>query len=168
MARGELVPDATVLDVLRERAPCLSCHGGFILDGFPRTLAQAEALDALLTEQGVYLDGVVNLTMPLEKIVDRLSGRRTCTGCKAVYHVTARPPKVAARCDVCGGALFHREDDFPEAIRTRMATYEAQTAPLAAYYQSRQLLVPIDAQGAPEIICQATVQALRARRAVAA
>jgi adenylate kinase len=102
MRRGELVSDDVVVALVRERAGCLRCHGGFLLDGFPRTRAQAEALDVLLTEQGVSLDAVLSYELPLEEIVTRLGGRRTCPDCKAVYHVMTRPPRAEGVCDQCG------------------------------------------------------------------
>lgn len=168
MRRGELVPDATVLTMVRERRDCLRCRGGFLLDGFPRTVAQAEALDQLLTEEQVRLDAVLSYELELEKIVTRLSGRRTCAQCKAVFHVTTRPPRVAGICDHCGGPLVLREDDRPEAVRVRLAAYEQSTAPLARYYRQRGLLVPIAAEGEPEAIFAQTVAALLARDGVIA
>src|SRR3974377_990655 len=103
MKRGELVPDRTVLDMVSERLRCLHCRGGFLLDGFPRTVAQAEALEELLLHEEVTLTGVLNYELPLEEIVVRIRGRRTCSKCKAFYHVTSRPPRVADVCDNCGG-----------------------------------------------------------------
>lgn len=164
MKAGKLVSDETVLEVVRERTKCLTCGGGFILDGFPRTVPQAEALGVTLQEQKLALDAVVNLTMPLSQIVARLSGRRTCGKCKAVYHVTGRPPKVADVCDSCGGALIQREDDRPESITVRMEAYEASTAPLASYYEKQGLLMSIAATGTPEEICGRVVVALEGRR----
>ena len=143
MSRGELVPDATVLEVVRERAHCLKCERGFQLDGFPRTVPQAAALKELLREQGVELDGVVSLEMDLETNIARLAGRRTCSSCKAIYQLQTRPPKVEGICDKCGGKLFQREDDRPEAIRVRMATYDKETSPLIEYYRKEGLLVPV-------------------------
>ena len=128
MSKGELVPDSTVLALIAERLRCLQCRGGFFLDGFPRTVAQAEALEKLLQSQNVKLDGVLSYDLPIEKIVKRLSGRRVCKGCKAVYHVTTRPPKTAGLCDHCGGELFQREDDRAEAV-VRMKAYELNTVP---------------------------------------
>jgi adenylate kinase len=142
MRRGDLVPDAVVVSLVRERAGCLRCRGGFLLDGFPRTLAQAEALEALLTELGVSLDAVLNYHLPVETIVTRLSGRRTCTGCKAVYHVATRPPRIPGICDNCGGELLQREDDRPESIRVRMRAYEECTRPLADYYERQARVDP--------------------------
>lgn len=164
MQAGKLVSDETVLEVIRERSKCLSCRGGFILDGFPRTVPQAEALAATLKQQALVLDAVVNLTMPLPEIVARLSGRRTCTKCKAVYHLTGRPSKKAGICDSCNGALMQREDDRPESIEVRMQAYEASTAPLASFYQAQGLLMSIAATGSPEEICCRVVAALQARR----
>jgi adenylate kinase len=165
MRRGELVPDTTVLDMVRERQKCLVCQGGFLLDGFPRTVAQAEALSALLKELGVRLDAVLSYDLPIDKIVSRLSGRRTCPGCKAVFHVTGRPPKKEGICDHCGGTLYQREDDRPEAIRVRMEAYEKSTAPLINYYKKQGVLVPIAAEGKPEEVYQRSIQALKARSA---
>lgn len=168
MRRGELVPDSTVLAMVRERRDCLRCQGGFLLDGFPRTVPQAEALDRLLAEERTRLDAVISYELALEKIVARLSGRRTCSRCKAVFHVTNRPPKVEGICDHCGGPLVQREDDRPEAVLVRMETYEKNTAPLAEYYRRRALLLPIPAEGSPEEIFSRTVAALYARDGVTA
>jgi adenylate kinase len=163
MKRGELVPDSIVLDMVSERIKCLTCPGGFLLDGFPRTVAQAEALDAMLKKQEVFLEAVLSYELPIEQVVTRLGGRRTCPGCKAVFHVTARPPKTPGVCDHCGGKLYQREDDRPEAIRVRMEAYERSTAPLIEYYRGKGLLVPISADGAPEEIYQRSVVSLNAR-----
>ena len=163
MRRGQLVPDATVLAVVRERAKCLRCGGGFLLDGFPRTVVQAEALEQLLTELKRPLDAVLSYELPIDQIVARLSGRRTCPGCKSVYHVTNNPPKVPDTCDQCGAKLVQREDDRPEAVRVRMAAYELSTAPLAAFYEQRNLLVRVKADGAPATIFDRTMSMLRAR-----
>jgi adenylate kinase len=149
MKRGELVPDTTVLDIVKERVHCLTCSGGFLLDGFPRTVVQAEALSETLKEQHISLDAVISYDLPIDRIVARLSGRRTCSECKAVFHVTNRPPAKEGICDHCGGALYQREDDQPEAIRVRMQAYEKSTAPLADYYQRAGLLVSISAEGSP-------------------
>jgi len=160
MRKGELVPDETVLAMVAERGSCLRCLGGFLLDGFPRTVAQAEALERMMTGQNLKLDGVLSYELPLEKVVARLSGRRTCAGCKAVFHVEARPPKSEGVCDHCGGKLYQREDDRPEAIRVRMQAYEQSTAPLAAFYKQRKLLVSVSAEGSPEEIFERTLKRL--------
>lgn len=163
MKRGELVPDQTVIGIVRERPNCLRCPGGFLLDGFPRTVEQAEALASMLKDLSVKLDAVLSYDLPIEQIVARLSGRRTCASCKAVYHVTTKPPKVADVCDSCSGKLVVREDDRPEAIRVRMLAYEKSTAPLADYYRQRGLLVSIPADGSPEDIYKRTVAGLATR-----
>jgi len=163
MQRGDLVPDQTVLAMVTERVGCLRCEGGFLLDGFPRTVAQAEALEKLLQGQKLDLHGVLSYDLPLEQVVARLSGRRTCSGCKAVFHIQARPPKVESICDHCGGKLYQREDDRPESIRVRMEAYEKSTAPLADFYRQRNLLVPVLAEGSPEQIFGRSLQALNSR-----
>jgi adenylate kinase len=163
MKRGELVPDETVIGIVRERPNCLRCPGGFLLDGFPRTVQQAEALAGMLTDLGVKMDAVLSYDLPIDQIVSRLSGRRTCGSCKAVYHVATKAPKVVDVCDQCSGTLIVREDDRPEAIRVRMEAYEKSTAPLADYYRKRGLLVSIPASGSPEDIYRRTAAALAAR-----
>jgi adenylate kinase len=163
MRRGDLVPDETVLALVTERVGCLRCEGGFLLDGFPRTVAQAEALQKLLTGEKLELDAVLSYELPLEQVVSRLSGRRTCPNCKAVFHIEARPPKVAGICDHCGAKLYQREDDRPESIRVRMEAYEKSTAPLADFYRRRKLLVSISAEGSPEEIFNRTLASLEAR-----
>ena len=164
MRRGDLVPDDTVLALVTERVGCLRCQGGFLLDGFPRTVAQAEALDKLLTGEKLKLDAVLNYDLPLEQVVARLSGRRTCPNCKAVFHTETRPPKVAGVCDHCGGQLYQREDDRPESVRVRMEAYERSTAPLTDYYRRRKLLLSIRGDGSPEEIFKRTLDALKAKR----
>jgi adenylate kinase len=161
MRRGDLVPDETVLALVAERVGCLQCQGGFLLDGFPRTVGQAEALEALLKKHKLQLDAVVSYELPIEKVVARLSGRRTCPGCKAVFHIEARPPKIEGICDHCGGKLYQREDDRPESVRVRMDAYEKSTAPLADFYGVRRLLRSVPAEGAPEEICARTLRALQ-------
>jgi adenylate kinase len=160
MRRGELVPDELVVSMVRERASCLRCGGGFLLDGFPRTVGQAEALQALFAELKIGLDAVLCYELPLEAIVDRLSGRRTCGGCKAVFHVTARPPRVADVCDQCGAALVQRADDRPEAIRVRMRAYEESTRPLVRFYKRAGKLITVTARGTPEEILDRSLMAL--------
>lgn len=163
MRKGELVTDETVLAMIKERTACLRCGGGFLLDGFPRTVAQAEALTELLARENIRLDAVLSYELPLEIIVARLSGRRTCEKCKAVYHVLTKPPKAEGVCDACGGRLMQREDDRPESVKVRMAAYESSTAPLADYYRKQNLLVSIPAEGSPEAIYQRAEKMLEAR-----
>ena len=164
MKRGDLVPDQTVLDLIRERTGCLRCCGGFLLDGFPRTVTQAEAFAKITEQEQIPLDAVLNYDLPIEKVVARLSGRRTCPNCKAVFHVTGRPPRVAGVCDHCGTKLQQREDDRPEAVRVRMDVYEKSTKPLTDFYQQRGLLVTIEAEGTPEEIYQRTLTGLNSPR----
>jgi len=163
MRKGELVTDETVLAMVKERSACLSCAGGFLLDGFPRTVAQAEALTELLAHENIKLDAVLSYELSLETIVARLSGRRTCEKCKAVYHVQTKPAKVEGVCDACGGKLIQREDDRPESVKVRMVAYKSNTAPLADYYSRQSLLVSIPAEGSPEAIYQRTKTMLDAR-----
>jgi adenylate kinase len=165
MRRGDLVPDQTVLDLVAERVGCLRCEGGFLLDGFPRTVAQAEALEKLMTGEKIKLDAVLSYDLPIDKVVARLAGRRTCPGCKAVFHIEARPPKIAGVCDHCGGKLYQREDDRPESIRVRMEAYEKSTAPLADFYKKRGLLVSVLAEGSPEDIYSRSMKALESPKA---
>ncbi|MDZ4801267.1 MAG: nucleoside monophosphate kinase [Bryobacteraceae bacterium] len=160
MRRGELVPDSTVWEMVRERGVCLHCRGGFLLDGFPRTLNQAESLKRLMDEEGLALSAVVNYELPLDEIVSRLSGRRNCRLCKAVYHLTGQPPKREGMCDRCSGELIQRDDDRPESIVVRMEAYQRLTTPLIEFYSAMGLLVPVVASGSPEEICQRSLSAL--------
>ena len=163
MARGELVPDETVLQIVAERSQCLKCWGGFLLDGFPRTVVQALALERLLEKLRIRLDAVLDYKLPLKTIINRLSGRRTCPNCKAVYHIQSLPPKVEGICDHCGGILYQRDDDRPESIRIRMDAYQKNAGPLKRFYRRRNLLVTIAAAGTPEGTFQRTLEALNTR-----
>jgi len=163
MRKGALVPDSTVWEMVRERSGCLNCRGGFILDGFPRTLAQAESLQSLMPGDGWSLGAVVHYELALAEIVERLSGRRTCAQCKAVYHVTRQPSRVEGACERCRGRLFQRDDDRPEAITVRMEAYERSTAPLIDFYLTLGLLLTIPAVGTPEEICARTIAGLEER-----
>jgi adenylate kinase len=165
MRRGALVPDSTVWEVVRERTGCLRCGGGFILDGFPRTLGQAKSLKQLLDSERLALTAVVNYELPTSEVVARLGGRRTCEKCKAVFHVTERPPRMAGRCDHCDGTLFLREDDRPESIQVRLEAYARSTAPLIEFYQKAGLLVRVAAAGPPDEIFEITLTDLKSRRA---
>jgi adenylate kinase len=165
MKRGELVTDEMVLSLVTERSACLRCGGGFLLDGFPRSVAQAEALAKVLTAQKSRLEAVLSYDLPLDTIVARLSGRRTCLKCQAVFHVETRPSNTPGICDQCGSTLAQREDDRPESVRVRMQAYERSTAPLADFYRKQGLLVSIAAQGTPEEIFDRTLEALFKRHA---
>lgn len=163
MKRGALVPDAIVWELIRERTSCLHCQGGFVLDGFPRTLAQAKALQVLLENERLSLDAVVTYELPGAEIISRLSGRRTCEKCMAIFHQTAQPPRIEGICDRCGGALFQREDDRPESIAVRLDAYEHSTAPLIQFYRNAGLLTLVVATGSGEEIFQRTMTTLESR-----
>lgn len=147
MDQGALVPDGVVIGIIRERLAAPDCRRGYILDGFPRTAAQAEALGKTLEDLGTPLDAVLSLTVDPDEVVRRLSGRRTCGACGAAYHVENAPPRRAGVCDRCGGALVQREDDREETIRKRLAVYRDQTAPLVDYYRGGGLLREVDGRG---------------------
>lgn len=160
MRRGELVSDDLVMEMIRERQGCLRCEGGFLLDGVPRTIRQAENLETLLDELDVALDGVLSYELPVEEIIERLGGRRVCTSCKAVYHVATRPPAADGTCNRCGAAVVQREDDRPEAVRVRMQAFNEATEPLIEFYAQRDQLVSIPAQGSPDEIFSRALRAL--------
>ena len=162
MKSGALVPDETVIDMVRERISCLKCDYGFLLDGFPRTVQQAEALEEILNSQGLELDAVLNYDLPMDQVIARLSGRRTCRGCKTTFHIVSKPPQVEGVCDKCGGELYQREDDQPESIRVRLQAYNDSTAPLVNFYQGKGVLKTISAEGSPEEIFERTTVALGA------
>jgi adenylate kinase len=145
MARGQLVPDELVNRVVADRIVKPDCAQGFILDGFPRTIAQAEALDALLAERGLKLDAVIELAVDEDALVDRIAGRFACASCGALYHDSTKPTAVPGKCDACGSTEFvRRPDDKPETVRARLRAYHQQTAPLLPYYRDRGLLVTVD------------------------
>ena len=152
MKRGELVSDATVVELVRERASCLACPNGFLLDGFPRTLEQAQALEGILAGVNRTLDVALNFFAPEAVIIERLSGRRICKKCRTGYHLANKAPRVPGVCDACGGELIQREDDKPEAIRTRLHAYNATCDPVLAYYRRQGLLREINASGDPEAV----------------
>lgn len=162
MKRGDLVPDEVVINMVAERERCMQCAGGFLLDGYPRTVDQARALDELLRKKNVALDAVLSFELPMEKVIARLGGRRVCSKCRKTYHITHNPPATEGICDACGGDLFQREDDRPEAIAVRMKAYEESTAPLIEYYEKQNLLLRIPAEGSPEEICEAALKGLGA------
>ena len=161
MASGELVPDEIVLSLVKERRKCLRCSGGFLLDGFPRTVAQAEALDEMLKADEMNLDAVLDYELPLETIVARLGGRRTCSNCKKVFHVESLPPKRAGICDSCGTVLIQRDDDRPEAVRVRMEAYQRSTLPLTEFYRRKGILVAIQCGDTPDETFERTLDQLK-------
>jgi len=144
MDRGELVPDDLIVDMMADRLSRPDTLQGYVLDGFPRTVAQAEALEERLIGLKQELDAVVYLQVPEAEILRRLGGRRTCPQCNAVYHVDTMPPKQEGICDTCGTPLIQRDDEKPEVIRRRLEVYSAQTRPLLDYYQARGLLRELD------------------------
>jgi adenylate kinase len=161
MDAGDLVPDEVTIDMVRDRLAEDDASDGFLLDGFPRNVPQAEVLDKMLEGMGIRLDVVLELVVDDDEVVRRLSGRRTCRGCGHVWHVDFDPPAKDGVCDRCGGELFQRDDDQAETIRHRLEVYVEQTAPLIAYYAFRGILVGIDATGPVEDVTERAIDALR-------
>lgn len=157
---GRYVPDEIVVGIVRERLEAPDCAAGFVLDGFPRTVGQAEALDGLLAERGTPLDAVVHLVVADETVVRRLTGRRVCPRCGAIYHVDADAAAAAGRCARCGAALVQRDDDREDVVRRRLAVYREQTRPLVEYYRGRGLLRDVDGEGGVDEVARRIEQAL--------
>jgi adenylate kinase len=160
--RGQLVPDHLTIAMLLERLSQGDCAGGCILDGFPRTLEQATALDEALARQGRVIDKVVYIQAPEDELLSRLSGRWNCRQCGSVYHERFQPPREAGRCDQCGGELYQREDDKPETARRRLEVYARQTAPLIDYYRERGKLLEIDGNKSVEEVAENLLAAVEA------
>jgi len=150
MDKGELVPDDVVIGVIKDRITQSDCDEGSILDGFPRTLIQAKALDKMLSELNRSIDKVVLFEINQDELVSRLSGRRVCKDCGAMFHLVAAPPKKSGTCDHCGGNLIQRKDDQADVILNRLKVYENQTAPVAAYYGEKSKLQKVDASQSPD------------------
>ena len=144
MDQGQLVPDEVTVGIVKERLAEDDCKDGFLLDGVPRTVQQADALDGILNELGMELDRVVSIEVDKTFLVDRLTGRRVCRACGATFHITNKAPKVEGVCDKCGGELYQRNDDKVETVSNRLDVYAAQTAPLIEYYQSKGIMSSID------------------------
>lgn len=144
MDAGQLVPDSITIGIVKERLAKADCQRGFILDGFPRTIAQAEALDRTLTELTIKLDRVVNITAPGSELVGRMTGRRICRSCGATYHVAFNAPKESGVCDKCSGELYQRDDDKEDTVINRLSVYQTQTQPLIEYYQDKGLYTEIN------------------------
>jgi adenylate kinase len=157
---GELVPDEVTIEIVRERLAEHDTVNGFLLDGFPRTGPQAEALDVMLSDLKTPLDAVLELHVDDEEIVHRLSGRRVCATCGHVWHIEFEPPRVDGVCDIDGGRLYQREDDEPETVRNRLRVYADQTAPLIEYYSKRDLLISVPGSGAVEDISRRLIDAV--------
>lgn len=160
MDKGRLVPDDLVLGMIAERLDQADAACGFILDGFPRNVAQAETLGSILTRRNEALDKVLALTVAEDEIVKRISGRRTCRSCGAMYHVIFEPPRSDNICDECGGELYQREDDAEQTVRARLQVYETATTPLLGYYERYGLLAQIDGLGPPDEIEHRILSAL--------
>ena len=156
MDEGKLVPDEVVIGIIRERLAKDDCKNGFILDGFPRTIPQAEALDNM----GAAIDRVIDLEVPDEKIVERMSGRRVCESCGASYHMLFKKPAADGKCDNCGGTLVQRKDDHPDTVKERLRVYHEQTEPLKAYYQKQGKLAVVEGQEAVEDTTRLTLAAV--------
>jgi adenylate kinase len=161
MDRGDLVPDDVTVEMVRNRLHEPDAATGFLLDGFPRTVPQAEVLDDMLREIDAKLDVVLELVVDDDEVIRRLSGRRTCRTCNRIWHVDFDPPQVPGRCDLDGGELYQRDDDRAETIANRLRVYAESTAPLVAYYAERGLLVGIDATGPVDDVTQRAIDALR-------
>jgi len=144
MEKGELVPDEVTIEIVKERLMQADCNNGFLLDGFPRTIAQADALDSILKTLGKEIDKVINLVVDEDILVFRISGRRVCKVCGATYHVVNKKPQVENVCDVCGGEIIQRADDSVETVTNRIKVYYEKTRPLLDYYDKKGLLVNID------------------------
>lgn len=157
---GELVPDSVVTDIVAERLGKEDCSEGFLLDGFPRTLPQAEALDKILEESGCPLTAVVDLAVDREALITRLTARRTCSNCGENYNLISKPPQKEGICDKCGGELYQRDDDKRETIENRLSVYEKQTAPLIDYYERSGRLVSVSGEGSMDEVFERICNAL--------
>jgi len=160
MDKGLLVPDELVVDLVKSRLAEDDCKKGFLLDGFPRTVNQADELDKVLEGMGMDIDKVVNIDVDKEILVKRAVGRRMCRGCGAAYHIEFNPPKEDGKCDLCGGELYQRDDDTKETVSKRIEVYLDQTMPLAQYYSQKGILVDIDGQQSIDKVLEDIVKAL--------
>ncbi|MEU8585552.1 adenylate kinase [Streptomyces sp. NPDC048664] len=162
MDRGELVPDEVTIAMAKDRMEQADARGGFLLDGFPRNVSQAEALDDMLKGEGMKLDAVLDLEVPEDEVVKRIAGRRICRNDSAhVFHVSYQAPKTDGVCDVCGGELYQRDDDSEDTVRTRLEVYHTQTEPIIDYYKAQGLVVTISALGKVEEVTARAMEALR-------
>ena len=160
MDQGLLVPDELVVDLVVDRVNQEDCSNGYVLDGFPRTIPQAEALDKALTDLGQKMDYAVNVEVPDDNIVNRMSGRRACVDCGATYHMVYAPTEKEGICDKCGGKLIQRKDDAPETVKSRLEVYHKETEPLKAFYAERGLLKTVENQPTVEANSQAILRVL--------
>lgn len=166
MDQGKLVPDSVVIGLVQDKLGEPGCAKGFVLDGFPRTVPQAEELGKALKARQLVLDRVVNFQVSRDDVIKRLSGRRSCPKCQATFHVDFAPSKAGEKCDRCGEVLIQRSDDRREAIETRLKVYEEQTAPLIRYYRDRQLLTELDGSGVVEVVYSKLSEVLAPYRSV--
>jgi len=164
MDSGQLVPDPLVVEIVKERLDKEDCQKGFLLDGFPRTISQADTLSASLKGEGRKLTAVINIEVDFQILLNRLTGRRVCRNCAAVYHIETKPPKVAGICNHCGGEVYQRDDDTPETVKKRLEVYQAQTEPLINYYRAENLLISFDGQIAITDLFKQICQALEDRK----
>ncbi|MBN2654339.1 MAG: adenylate kinase [Nitrospirae bacterium] len=162
MDRGELVPDSVVLGMVQQRLGQPDCQKGFILDGFPRNTSQAEALDNMLSSMNMPLNAAVDIDVPLDDLMKRLTGRRTCSSCGQMYNIYFNKPKSEGVCDKCGGSLFQRDDDKEDTIKKRLDVYTSQTAPLIGYYKNKGLYKCINGNGSIDEIYSSICSALKA------
>ena len=160
MDKGELVPDELVVDLIMDRFKEADCVNGYVLDGFPRTIPQAEALDKALAANNEAVDFAINVEVPDENIINRMSGRRACVGCGATYHIQFNAPKVEGVCDTCGEKLILRDDDKPETVKNRLSVYHEQTQPLIDYYSKKGVLAEVDGTQAMDDVFNAIVNVL--------
>lgn len=160
MNKGELVPDDLVIEIAEARIIEEDCKGGFLLDGFPRTVYQAEKFDEFLKEAGMAIDKVLNISVDSEELMQRIIGRRVCKSCGASYHMKNMPPKVEGICDVCGGELYQRHDDTAETVKNRVSVYDAQTRPLVDYYNNTERLAQIDGEQSQESVFASIVSVI--------
>lgn len=161
MDRGELVPDEVTIAMVEERLARSDCDSGVILDGFPRTIEQAVALERLLHDQGKVVDAAVFIDAAEDELVRRLSSRWTCRSCQAIYNVISNPPCEEGKCDICGGELYQRADDVPETVRNRIRVYWKQTSPLIDHYRDEGLLVTVKSEGGIAQVQQKILEALQ-------
>jgi adenylate kinase len=161
MDAGDLVPDEITIGMVRDRLAEDDAHKGFLLDGFPRNVPQAQTFDEILLEAGTPLDVVLELVVDDDEVVRRLSGRRTCRDCGHIWHIDFDPPSNEGVCDICGGQLFQRDDDMAETVRHRLEVYYEQTSPLVGYYAEHGILVGIDAMGPVDDVTDRAIAALR-------
>jgi adenylate kinase len=163
MDRGELVPDDVTVGIVEERLSGPDAAAGFVMDGFPRTVTQATAFDAILSRMGRRLDAAIEIAMPRDQLIQRLTQRRVCSKCQASYQLTSAPPKVAGICDRCGGELIQRDDDSEKTVAKRLDVYDRQTAPLLSYYKGSGLLKTVDGSQSIDAVNSAIVAATAAR-----